>query len=161
MFYAKKQIFETSEEQNFCYSQHVRLEKKNISETYTKSMCTTLDIHTRKEAKMAKVPINSQIPGFQTSSRILQECHGTNRRPIHRPLQEQTALESLSCNYQPRNSDLPCRRIHLTGSLAGDAKSVLLYLCTCSLVSRMDANLLHQGIGDTTWAEYVQPRGCL
>lgn len=32
--------------------------------------------------------------------------------------------------------------------------------CTCSLASRMDANLLHQGIGDTTWAEYVQPRGC-
>lgn len=28
MFYAKKQIFETSKEQNFCYSQHVRLEKK-------------------------------------------------------------------------------------------------------------------------------------
>lgn len=62
---------------------------------------------------------------------------------IRRRLQPKEGPRHYHAALRLGSGDPPCRRIHLARSSAADAESVLLYLCTCSLASRMDANLLH------------------
>lgn len=103
--------------------------------------------------------VDSRIPDVESNPLGMQQNEPATDTSSPR-CSSRPSSNHYHATTSPATSDLPCRRIHLTESLAVDAKSVLLYLCTCSLASRMDANLLHQGIGDTTWAEYAQPRGC-